>query len=147
MNIRKALPADLPAIQELTGKFGMPVSEAHINNRDISLVARATDGSLVGFLFCGLMAKNTTGYIDKFCVDPTYRKKGVGNALAMACLSELAKRKVRSAFGLIKQDEAHDASAINALKMAMGSDGKPYTYVHGDVLNTIKELKGLTHGR
>lgn len=150
MIIKRALYQDLPAIRFLMQKYGkMVVTESLLNSRDIAIQARLDSGELVGFLWCGLMAKGTIGYLDKFCVDPSYAKQGVGNALALALKTELVKRRVHSVFGLIKQDKFHDKSAMNALKCAMGSHDAPYTFVEAQVAHAVKELElvGDSYGR
>jgi GNAT superfamily N-acetyltransferase len=128
----------------LLQKYGKLVAtESLFNHRDIALQARLDSGELVGFLWVGLMAKGTLGYIDKFCVDPAYAGKGVGTALAMGMKEELVKRKVKTVFGLIQQDEYHEKSAMNALKSAMGAHKLPYTFVEADVAHAVEELKSI----
>lgn len=146
MIIKRATHSDIPAIRYLlmTNGAKMVLEDYHINKRDIALQARDKDtGALVGFLWIGLMAKNQLGYLDKFVVDKAYSGKGIGNMLAKAALEECLKQKVRQVFGIIKQDEYHDKSCVNALKMAMGSDAKPYTYVMTDIDHCVKELGHL----
>lgn len=133
---------DLPAIDHLMNQYGkMSVSPEHINRRDIALQARTDNGALVGFIWMGVMAKGTFGYVDKFTVDPAYAGQGVGRLLANRLLSECQTRGVRTVHGFIRQDEYHDKSGVNALKMAMGADPLPYTFVTSDILNTVSELE------
>lgn len=148
MLLRLAKPLDYPGIQRLLARYGskMSITPAHINHRDIGVVAYDENGHLVGFMWAGLMAKNTVAYLDKVVIAPEYAGKGMHNQLAKFLLRELVKRGVRQAFGVIAHDEHHDKAAMGALKMAMFSDGRTYTYVVGDVQNTIHELKHLeTH--
>lgn len=144
ISIKRASRADFPAVVHLMQQSGkMIIEPCHFNNRDIAIQARADDGSLVGFVWCGVMCSGQLGYIDKFAVDVEYRKMGLGNLLALHMLKEMAKRGIRRAIGCIKTDEYHEASAMNALKTAMAADKLPYTYVYGDVQNSIQELKSL----
>lgn len=121
----------------------MDVGPEHINSKDIALCARDKSGALVGFLFLGLMAQNKVGYLDKFCVDPDHTKKGVGNALARAAFQAATKRGVREVFGVIRQDQYHEQSAVNALKMAFGAHKESYTYVCADLRHMASELRSL----
>lgn len=145
MFISTATKQDIPAIQYLLASYGSKLSldPALINNKDIALQARDESGKLIGFLWVGLMAKNTLGYMDKFCVDKDYSKKGVGKALALALKDRLVKRRVKTVFGIIRQDQYHDKSAMNALRMAVGGDQISYTYVIADVAHAIQELEML----
>lgn len=143
--ISRAKKEDLPAIQHLMRMYGnkCQVEKEHLNHKDIALQARLDSGELVGFLWVGLMANNSLGYIDKFAVDSNYSGKKIGNQLAHAMLKEVNKRKVKQVFGIIKQDQYHDKSAINALKMAIRSDVTPYTYVIADLNMLNLELKEI----
>jgi N-acetylglutamate synthase-like GNAT family acetyltransferase len=144
MHIHKASKQDLPAIRMLMQSYGkMVVGPEHVNQRDIALCARDDEGRLVGFLYMGLMAQNKVGYLDKFCVDRGLAGKGVGSALAMACFEAAKKRGVREVFGVIRQDEFHEKSAMNALKMAFGAHKEPYTYVSADLNHMAAELMSL----
>jgi GNAT superfamily N-acetyltransferase len=141
----RARPAHLPGIQVLLSKSGkMTIDSHHINHRDIAVVTEL-GGEVIGFLWVGLMAKNAVGYVDKFAVDPAFQGHGVGSALTQLALTECKKRGVREVHGFIKADQYQDASAMNALKMALSSDGAPYIYVRGQInvicseLSTIKE--------
>ncbi len=118
----------------------MSVDATYFNNKDLSLVAYADDGSLMGFIWAGLMCKNTVAYIDKFAVDPAYAGKGVGHALQMELFRQGAKRGVRRGLGVIKHDEYFNRSAKDALKMAAMADPVLYSLVQIDVMNTLKEL-------
>lgn len=145
MFISNATKQDIPAIQYLLASYGskLVLDPACINKRDIALQARDESGKLVGFLWVGLMAKNTLGYMDKFCVDKDSSRKGVGKSLALAMKDQLVKRRVKTVFGIIRQDQYHDQSAMNALRMAIGGDPLPFTYVVADVAHAVKELEML----
>lgn len=144
MYISRATKADINAISYLMQESGkMSVSEDLFNNRDIALQAREDSGELIGFLWCGLMAKNSIGYLDKLAVSKKGNHKLARKMLGLAMKDELVKRKVRSVFGLIMHDQYHDRAAINALQWAFGAHSAPYTYVEADVQNSIKELEAL----
>lgn len=148
ITVKRATKKDLPAIRFLMQKYGnkMLVCEWHINNKDIALQARHDDGTLVGFVFGGLMANNKVCYVDKIAIDPEYRKQGIANKLYQELFKVALNRGVVQAFGVIKQDEYHDASCVNALKMAFGADNKPYTYVQGNLAYMKAELEA-SNGR
>jgi len=146
MIIRRAISSDLAAIQQLLKEHsGHPIGPEHLNKRDIALVARGTDGSLAGFIWCGLMAKNTTGYIACFCVHPDWRGKGVGAALGKRVMQEAARQGATYVFGAIREGASHDASAVNALKIGMASDPVPCTYVYASVPKALHEIASLEH--
>ncbi len=144
MVIRRAIRSDLPVIQDLASKYGkMEVGTEHLSHHDIALVARGADGSLMGFIWLGIMAKGTTGYIDKFMVAPEYRKRGVGQALTQALFTEALKRRVVHAFGVIRQDEYHDAYATHALGTAMKGDPFTYTLIRNNLSDAVTDLASL----
>lgn len=134
---------DLPGIQTLALNRGnMSVGQEHLNRRDIALVAKDAS-KIVGFLWIGLMAGNSMAYIDKFTVAQNYAGRGVGHALASAALMACKKRGVTEVHGFIRQDASHAASSMNALKMALGADSHPYTYVRGQINFIEAELASL----
>lgn len=109
------------------GKFKFDANR--INNRDLSLVA-VDNGLVVGFMWVGLMANNTVGYVDWYSVMPSYRRKGVGKLLAAKTIPLCQKKKVQYVFGIIKHDEFHSASGGNALQLGgAGIDPVAYTLV------------------
>lgn len=144
MIISKAIKSDLPAIRYLMQQYGnkMVVTESHLNKKDIALQARI-DGKLVGFVWGGLMAKNTIMYIDKVAVDPKHHKKGIVKALYKELFNQATKMGVKEGFGMIRQDQYHDAACINALKMAFGADSISYTHVYGEAKHISKELESI----
>ncbi len=97
----------------------------------------------MGFLWLGMMAKNTMCYLDKFTVHPDYTGRGVGNQLAHFAIQAAHKVGCRKTFGVIKQDKYHDKSAMNALKVAIGATEGSYTFVCADIDMMISELKEL----
>jgi len=110
-----------------------------VNDNDISLVA--TDGNkVVGFLWVGLMANNTMAYIDRFIVHQDYRGRGIGNKLGTAAFKQAAKKNVEEFHGFIKNDSFYEASAVNALRLGLGGDNKPYTHVRGHLSFIASEL-------
>lgn len=144
MHVHKATKQDFPAIHFLMSRYGkMTVQPEHLNSKDITLCARDDSGKLVGFLYIGLMAQGTVGYIDKFAVDPEYAGKGVGQLLAKEALKACLKRGVREVFGVIRQDQFHEKSAMNALKMAFSAHKEPYTYVSAQLQHMVAELSQL----
>lgn len=143
IQVRRAKRTDIPKLTELMKLYGkMSVDKSLINHRDIALVAVAGD-EIVGFAYCGLMAENTRGYVDKVVADPAWGGKGVVAALYAEMGRLLVKLGVRSIFGLIKRDEFHDRAVVNALKFAMQGDATPYTYVYTDVAFAKAELESL----
>ena len=142
MLVRKARRTDLEAINQLQNLYGkMQVEAKLINHRDLSLVAiDEKTGAIIGFCWGGLMAGNSLIYIDKVVADPKWAKKGVINALYRDLLKLGTKIGVKTAIGLIRQDEFHERSAVNALKLAFAADAVPYTYVFGDIAHMNAEL-------
>ncbi len=143
MRISKATKHDLPAIRALNSLYGnkMVVSPSLFNKRDVALQARDEQGNLVAFMWAGLMANGTIAYIDKVICSPEHAGRGVVRALYLEALKIGAKRGVKEAFGIIRQDQYHDKAAANALKTAFGSDGYNYTYVLADVAHVMQELQ------
>lgn len=136
---------DLPAVVQLLQQSGkMFIEDSHFNATDIALQARNDSGDLVGFVWCGLMCSGQLGYVDKLAVDLRHQGQGIGKLLTTALLRECVKRGVRKVITCIRQDQFHDASAFNALRMAMGADRLPYTFAWADIENTARELEYLT---
>lgn len=146
IQVRRAGRQDLAAINELMKAYAktadMAVAEHHINSRDVALVAREPEGSVVGFLWMGLMACNRIAYLDKFVVHPDYARQGVGKLMALRMYDIGRNLGVKDVFGVIRRDEHHDKSALNALKVAFSAHSDPYTYVCASVDNMNKELRG-----
>lgn len=113
----------------------MSISEDHL--KDILIVAKDTSG-VIGVIWGGLMAGNTICYIDKLAV--TERGLGVGKALCRKLFEEALSRGVKECFGIIRRDQYHDGCAINALKLAVGADSLPYTFVSGNMQFMKSEL-------
>lgn len=109
-----------------------PITPNHLSDKDLWVIKR--DGKkVVGFVWAGLMANGTVAYVDKFVVHPEYRGKGVGQKLTDTLFALAQARGVKECHAFIKQGRSHDASAINSLKMAMGADQVPYTYISGQI--------------
>lgn len=143
ISISKATKADLAAVLHLSQLYGfkMPIDETLFNPTDIALQARDESGALVGFVWMGLMAKGTLGYVDKVMVDPAYSgKKVVLPALYKELFTIALRRKVKQAFGIIRHDQFHDKAAKAALNMAWGADAVPYTYVLAQAAHMAREL-------
>lgn len=143
IQINRAKKQDLAAINELINSYGRipPILPEYLNNRDLALKAVDTEtGAIVGFCWGGLMAQNTVIYIDKVVVNPNYTRKKISQTLYKQLLSRALKLGVRLGFGVIKHDQFHDKSAMNALKMAFAADDAPYTYVYGQPEHMVKEL-------
>lgn len=140
MIIRRALPKHSDEINRLVTRYAMPtVTPAYFNNKDIALVA-LDDDKVVGFVWCGMMAGGEKGLVDYFVVNPEYSGKGVGYKLALK-MQKVLSRKGKDAIvsGFIRQDEHHDRSGMNALKLAMGADDYNYTHVYTSVNYSLKE--------
>ena len=145
--LNEAKLTDLGAIKELTHIYGKdPVTEAHFNHRDIAIQAREEEGRLVGFIWAGLMAKNTIAYVGDLFVHPDVKNRKVGFKLCAMMLCKLLEKGVQTSIGFIEQNQYHDRSAINCLKTSMGSTGIPCTMLYSDrerALKTLEELKSL----
>lgn len=143
IRVSKANKEDLNAIRHLSAIYGhkMVIEDYLINKRDIALQARHEDGSLVGFVWCGLMGSNKIGYVDKVMVHPEYSDQGVLAALYTELFKVGLKLGVRQAFGIIRHDQYHDKSAKGALHMAWGADPLPYTHVMADLNHMKAELE------
>ena len=144
MQIRRAKINDLHAIKHLLQQYAKcDIEPYHLNKRDIALVAYADSGELIGFVWAGLMAGNKVAYVDKVAVAPGYTGKGVCQALYKEAIKLGAKVGVKEVQGIIRRDQYHDKSAMNALKCAFGADELPYTFVYTDLNKIQKELGGL----
>lgn len=147
MDVRLAHRQDFDAIVSLLNEYGkFTITPRHINHRDISIIAYSPEGQCIGFLWAGLMAGNTVAYIDKFCVKKEFNGNRLGKRMAIRAMQEGVKRGVREVFGIIRQDDYHDKSAMNALKSAIGADTLPYTFVRADLNYMVSEMKTLTQG-
>lgn len=144
INLYRATKQDLPAVSELLNTYGkQSIYPEMLNNKDIAIQARDETGTCVGFIWCGLMAQNTVGYIDMFTVHPDHANKGIGKMLAQALMDTCLKRRVRSVFGVIKHDQYHNKSAMNALRYAMAAYPDNFTFVYADVRNSALEVQSL----
>lgn len=134
--------SDLSAIKNLLSLYGkkIEITPAHLNKRDISLQARLPSGELVGFVWCGLMANKTLAYVDKAVIHPDHHHQGILNTLYKALFKRAYELGIKEVFAIIRQDEYHDASAVNTLKMAVGADSLNYTYVVAKLDKMKKDL-------
>jgi N-acetylglutamate synthase-like GNAT family acetyltransferase len=143
MLVRRAKRSDLPQISALQAQYGkMSVGPELINHRDIAIVAEDM-GRIVGFVYCGLMAQNTLGYVDKIVVDRDCAHKRVCQSIYKELGRLLVRMNVKTVFGIVKHDEFHDRAIMNALRMAMKGDAVPYTYIFTDVAHAAAELQAL----
>lgn len=146
--IRRAVAADLPAIQSLCGMYkayeSMP--KEYINGRDLCLVYEEA-GEIVGYIWAGLMARSTVAYVGGFVVHPTHSHKGIGAKLARNLLGVARGRGVKSFVAMIKQDDHHDKSAVACLRTGAGAEPLPCTFIRGNLSFMHSQLKELEHGR
>lgn len=144
INVTKCKAGDLFAIQHLMSMYDkkLDITAAHINKRDISLQARLATGELVGFVWCGLLANKTLCYMDKVVIHPDFHRKQILNELYTELFKIAYKMGVKQVFGIIRHDEYHDASGVQALRMGMGADKESYTYTFGN-LDKMKSDLGL----
>lgn len=135
---------DLGSIKDLLSMYGkkVEITSNHINKRDIALQARLETGELVGFVWGGMLANKTIGYLDKVVIHPDHHHKGILNLLYKELFKQAYQAGVREMFGIIRQDEYHDASAVQALRMAVGADAVSYTYTVAN-LDKMKSTLGL----
>lgn len=140
VKIRRAKRSDIDRINTLLNAYGLQtIDKSYVNHRDIAIIAESKE-QCVGFLWAGLMRQNKSAYIDYFTVSKEFTNQGVGKALAFETLKLFRRMGVERAFGVIEQDQYHDKSAFNALRMGMFAQQKPYTYVYGFVPHSSKEL-------
>jgi ribosomal protein S18 acetylase RimI-like enzyme len=133
MKIHRAHKSHLSRINTLLSNSGLlPITIDALNKRDIAVVV--IDGpEVVGFIWCGLMAKKTKGYIDHFVVHPDYIGNGVGAMLGTKLLSVAQKLGVKFLFGVIEHHASHDKSVINASKIGMQHYPVPHTIVFREI--------------
>lgn len=142
MIITRCSKSDLPAIQYLMSKYGnkMLVGANHINKRDYAYQARLESGELIGFVWCALMANNTVAYFDKVAVDPEHSKNGVISAIFHEMFPILYNKGVREVNGIIRHDQYHVHAAKAVIRMGLGGDPLPYSYVYANMDFMKKEL-------
>jgi N-acetylglutamate synthase-like GNAT family acetyltransferase len=132
--ISRASKQDLPAIKELLHQYAKFTVEAyHLTKRDLAFMARLESGELVGFMWVGLMANNKIAYVDKVTIHPKFHKQGILQKLYAEAFKQAFMRGVEFAEGYIRQDQFHEASGVQALRMAFGGDSLPYTRVFAQV--------------
>lgn len=85
MEIRRATPADLPAIQNLVARFPAQLMQAHLPEPEEFFVA-AKDRDIVGC--CALeVYSQRLAEIRSLAVLEDYRQQGIGTQLIEACLA------------------------------------------------------------
>ncbi len=137
--VRRARTPDLPGINQLLRSYELaPMDASYINGRDIFLFA-PSGVEIQGVLWCGLMRKNRSAYVEYFTVSADKAHAGVGKMLAESMARELRKHGVQRVFGIIERDAFHDRSAFNALRMGMKAKATAHTYVFSDVADIFKE--------
>lgn len=144
--IKPAYKDDMRAIQRLLDYSGKcTITPEHFNHKDIALQARNMEtGEVLGFVWAGLMAKNTIMYIDKAAVHPEHSKKQILNKLYKELLKEVLRLNVKHVFGIIRLDQWHDRSAVNALKMGSKLDPFKYSYFYSNIDELPQEvIKGV----
>lgn len=145
ITISRAKRDDLGAIQHLASKYKnmMVITPELFNNTDIALQARDDQGALVGFLWCGLVAKSTLGIVDKVYVDPAAKGQHIQQRLYTELLKLAHTRGVKQLVGMIRQgNEFHDRSLIGAFKgLALKVDSTPYTFAFvEDIKVSLQQL-------
>lgn len=144
VNISRCKPGDFFAIQHLMSMYEkkLDITRAHLNKRDIALQARLPSGELIGFIWCGIMANKTLCYMDKVIIHPDFHHNQILNALYQELFKIAYKMGIKQVFGIIRHDEYHDASGVQALRMGLGADKESYTYTFGN-LDKMKSDLGL----
>lgn len=141
--IRRATPSDLPSLHVLTTKYGLEsVSDDFVNTRDICLVFEE-DSRIKGYIWAGLMARNTFAYVCGFVVDPQFAKQRIGERLAKELLRVARMKGVKSFVATIKQDKHHDKCAVNCLKAGAGAAPESCTLITGNLAHMAKSLQEL----
>lgn len=143
--ISKATKQDLPAIDELLSKYDsiMRISPSYLNKRDVSLQARDESGKLVGFVWAGLLANRTLAYVDMAVIHPDHHHKGILLKLYRELFKICYSLGVKDMLGVIRHDQYHDASGIQALRLGVGADSQNYTLVKAnlEVMKTQAKLE------
>lgn len=144
--IRRATTSDLAQIHALNIEYALEsMPEAFINNRDICLVAEDA-GKIVGYIWAGLMARNTFAYVCGFVVRPDYSKSGTGQKLALELLRIARMKGVQSFVAAVRQNEYHDACAVTALKCGTSAAKETCTLLMGNTAHMAASLKELESG-
>lgn len=139
---------DLTQIHDLCRMYkayeSMP--NEYINSRDLCLVYEEGD-QILGYIWAGLMARNTVAYVGGFVVHPEHSHRGIGAKLARRLLEIGRGRGVKSFVATIKHDEHHDKSAVACLRTGAGADPLPCTFIRGNLDFMHSQLKELENGR
>jgi len=136
MITRKAKYKDIPAINAL-----IPGVEANylVNGKDIAIVACDKE-TVVGFIWCGVLASGTLGLVDFFFVSDKWRNKKVGQKLTKQLAKVCKLKKIKEVRAHIRHDAFHDASAMNCLKAGLKADKVLSTGIYGSVEDCAKVL-------
>lgn len=104
--VRQATENDLDAVELLLAACELPVVRIapHIKT---FFVAETDDKKLVGVL--GMLADGDKALLRSFAVAPSYRKRGVGQALVRAALTQLRKESCNEAYLLTQTAETYFA--------------------------------------
>ena len=94
--LRKATPADLPAVRRLLSSAKLPL-EGLDDHRE-RLWVWDQDGAVVGAI--AYEAYGDKGLLRSLVVDPTQRGAGLGGALLHAGLDQMRRSGLRDAYGL-----------------------------------------------
>lgn len=131
MRVRRAKARDLAKIAELCTSCGFNApNDKVINSQDIAIIAE--DGTkAIGFLWCGLMAKNSIGFVDFFIVHPDHRGQKVGEAIGQQLIKISNLKKVDLIIGTVRHDEFHDFSVANGRKIGLAPEPSSYTLITG----------------
>jgi len=119
MYISRATKSDIPAIEHLlapSGKFLF--SKRAINKVDLAYQVRNEEGRLVGFIWCGLMAGKSVGYIDHFCIAPDYAKQGIAQGLWDHLYKEVKARGIKYLLGNTANDDHQIKTMVGLSKAA-----------------------------
>lgn len=129
MRVRRAKAKDLAKIAELCTSCGFNAPKDNvINSQDIAIVAEV-DNKVIGFVWCGLMAKNSIGLVDFFIIHPEHRGQKVGESLGQQLIKICELKKVNIMMATIKQDQFHDFSLANGVKIGMTPDEASYSLI------------------
>ncbi len=67
----------------LQSKYTLEQVKERLSKQDNGVFVADSNGSVAGYIFCDIITEGDgkTLYIDDLCVDPAFRKLGIGNAL------------------------------------------------------------------
>lgn len=121
------------SINTLLHNHGLiPITKDFLTNKDLWVIAKR-DNQVVGFIWGGKMANGTMLYIDRFVVHPEYKNQGIAKYLREVLYLLAKGAGIKEVHGVIRHSKYRDAATINSLKMAIGFDPAPYTFVHAQM--------------